>query len=117
MVSGTARVLDSALEEARDDEFFVIVEADGEPIGFAYAVTQCDFFTTEPHAHLSEIVVTREGEGAGRALMAAVEEWAFARGDRYVSLNVLDGNMRASEFYLRGGYEIETRKLIKRKAR
>jgi GNAT superfamily N-acetyltransferase len=113
LVDGTIRVLERALAAGQPDELFLIAEDAGEPIGFAYAVTQHDFFSGEPHAHLSEIVSVREGAGVGTVLLAAVERWAFARGDRYVSLNVLDRNARAGRFYERSGYEIETRKLIK----
>jgi GNAT superfamily N-acetyltransferase len=113
LIDGTVRVLREAVTAERPGEFVAVALAGGERAGFAYAVTVADFFTEQPHAHLSEIVSTREGIGVGRALLAEVERWAFARGSRYVSLNVLAGNDRASKFYAASGYAAETRTMIK----
>lgn len=115
MIDGTIRVLDRALTVPRDGELVIVAEADAQPAGFAYAVTDDDFFTGRPHVHLSEIVSVRERLGVGRALMAQIERWAFDRGSRYISLNVLDANDGAVAFYRTLGYDVETRKMIKLK--
>ncbi len=75
--------------------------------------TEIDFFTGAPHAHISEIAVVRDGLGAGRALISAAEDWASARGSRYVSLHVTAKNARARTLYERLGYELEHSRLTK----
>ena len=66
VVEGTARVLRGALR-APDPEAVVLIAEDerGGRTGFAYAVTERDFFTRERYAHVSEIAVAHSGEGAG----------------------------------------------------
>jgi GNAT superfamily N-acetyltransferase len=115
VIDGTRRVLREALHAARTDEVFLIAEDDrGERGGFAYAVTQRDFFTDEPYAHISEIATVQSGDGTGTRLMDAVETWARERGYRFISLNVLDDNARARRLYARRGYEDGHRHLVKR---
>jgi len=113
VVSGTERTLQDAVREMRDDRA-VFVAVDGDAFaGFVFVVTETDFFTGDPHAHISEIAVVRDGLGAGRALMAAAESWAAARGSRYVSLHVTAKNARARALYERFGYELEHSRLTK----
>jgi GNAT superfamily N-acetyltransferase len=114
VIAGTARVLAHALRAPRVGELFLIAESDGERAGFVYAVTERDFFTTEPYVHVSELAVARSGAGVGAALMAAVEAWARERGSRFVSLNVVDANTGAQRFYERRGYAIGHRHYVRR---
>ena len=90
--------------------------ADGAtPLGFVHLITQTDYFTGEPHGHVSILVVSPEGEGRGigRALLAASEAWARERGYALLSLNVFEGNRRARALYDRAGYTPETIKMVK----
>jgi ribosomal protein S18 acetylase RimI-like enzyme len=115
VIEGTARVLRAALRARREDELLLIAEDElGERAGFAYAVTQRDFFTNERYAHVSEIAVAGSGRGVGAALMDGVEAWSRARGYRIVSLNVVDGNAPAQRFYESHGYRIGHRHYVKR---
>lgn len=124
VVAGTARQLAAALDNAtrseaknngtvRDAAVLIAVGSTGERVGFAYLVTHEDFFTGEPHAHLSEIATVTDRSGAGSALMNACEEWARERGFRYLSLNVNDANESARRFYARRAYVPEYRHLVK----
>jgi GNAT superfamily N-acetyltransferase len=106
VIAGTTRVLRDAILAPRAGDVLLIAEDDeGTRAGFVYAVTERDFFTTEPYLHVSEIAVARSDAGAGTALMEAVERWARERGYRFVTLNVVEQNVAAQRFYARRGYE------------
>jgi ribosomal protein S18 acetylase RimI-like enzyme len=87
----------------------------GRPLGFAHVKTFNDYFTEEPHGHVSDLVVAAgaEGRGAGSALMAAAEDWSRARGYRLLTLNVFDDNRRARSLYDRLGYRPDTMRMVK----
>jgi GNAT superfamily N-acetyltransferase len=114
VVAGTACQLAAAFAAGRaDDVIFVALDAQGERVGFAYVVTHHDFFTGEPHGHISEIATVVDGTGVGSALMDAAEAWSRERGFRYLSLNVNDANAGARRFYERRAYVPEYRHLVK----
>lgn len=50
---------------------------------------------------------SRRGEGLGRRLMGAAEDWLKARGVRKLELMIRNGNAAAAGFYRRIGYEEE----------
>jgi GNAT superfamily N-acetyltransferase len=115
VIVGTSRVLREAIEDPRPGNLVLVAEDEaGVRAGFVYAVTERDFFTGEPYAHVSEIAAARSGEGIGARLMEAVEAWAAARGYRLVTLNVVEGNRPAYRFYERLGYAAGHRHLVKR---
>jgi GNAT superfamily N-acetyltransferase len=82
----------------------------GGVAGFAYAESSVDYFTREKHGHLAIIAVhaDAEGSGIGRKLLHAVEDWAMARGYRFITLNVFAENERARRVYERAGYSQDT---------
>ncbi|HEY2797815.1 MAG TPA: GNAT family N-acetyltransferase [Thermoanaerobaculia bacterium] len=90
-------------------------EASGRPLGFAHVKTFADYFTAEPHGHVSDLVVAAdsEGRGVGGALLAAAEAWSRARGHRLLTLNVFDENDRARRLYDRIGYRPDTLRMVK----
>jgi len=51
-----------------------------------------------------------EGQGIGRALLAAAEQWGRAQGCRRLTLSVFHENQRARELYVKQGWrpELET---------
>ncbi len=115
VIAGTARVLCAALRSRPASDLLLVAEADdGERVGFAYAVTMADFFTGEPYLHVSEIAVTRSGDGTGARLMSECEAWARERGYRFVTLNVVEENVAARRFYERLGYGPGHRHYVKR---
>ncbi len=104
-----ARLPDDSHAEAQSaeaDQALVIAEVDGRPAGCAYLVTLIDFFTQQPHAHLSVLAVTAEaeGKGVGSALLDYAEAWARARGSARLTLNALVTNHRARAIYERRGF-------------
>ena len=115
VIVGTSRVLREAIEDPRPGNLVLVAEDEaGVRAGFVYAVTERDFFTGEPYAHVSEIAAARSGEGIGARLMEAVEAWAAARGYHLVTLNVVENNQPAYRFYERLGYGPGHRHLVKR---
>jgi ribosomal protein S18 acetylase RimI-like enzyme len=115
VIGGTARVLRRALHDPEPGEVLLVAhDAAGARAGFLYAVTEHDFFTTEPYLHVSEIAVATSGTGAGARLMEAAEACARERGYRIVTLNVVDENQAAQRFYQRQGYAIGHHHYVKR---
>ena len=104
------RALERALAALPPDATLLVAELDAEPVGVAYAETAADYFTGERHGHLAILAVAEagEGRGVGRALLAAGEGWAAARGYRFVTLNVFAANARARRLYERAGYAPDT---------
>ena len=114
------RALERAFADTPPDALLLVAEsAQLGPIGVAYAETQTDYFTHERHGHLAILIVAEsgEGQGAGRALIAACEAWAVSRGYRYVTLNVFAANERARAVYERAGYAPDTVRYAKTLAR
>ncbi len=68
-----------------------------------------DYFTDETHGHVSILAVAREaeGQGIGRALVKAAEEWGRGQGFRRLTLTVFATNHRAKELYEREGWHPE----------
>ncbi|MDQ3692298.1 MAG: GNAT family N-acetyltransferase [Chloroflexota bacterium] len=116
ITAGTRRHFDEALQGQRETEVMLIAEETaGSRLGFLYAVSTTDFFTGEPHGHISDIVVAPAAEGRGVAmlLLHAAEAWARERGFRTFTLHVFPANTRAERLYARLGYELDVLRLRK----
>lgn len=102
--------------EAHPTETVVIVALNeqGERIGLA-SVTSNEHFTGQPQAYIGELASTEgaEGQGVGRTLVAACEEWARANGYSLITLTTGAGNERALGFYRHLGYVDEDITLTK----
>jgi GNAT superfamily N-acetyltransferase len=59
------------------------------------------------------VAAAAEGRGVARALLAATEAWAAARGYRFVTLNVFAANTHARRVYERAGYVEDAIRYIK----
>jgi len=88
---------------------------DGRRLGYIHLRPGKDGVTDEPCGYISLLATTKEAEGSGVAtrLMAAAEDWARERGYRLLSLDVFADNRRAVDFYRRGGFKTETRRMVK----
>jgi GNAT superfamily N-acetyltransferase len=88
---------------------------DGRRLGYIHLRPGNDGVTDEPCGYISLLATTKEAEGSGVAtrLMAAAEDWARGRGYRLLSLDVFADNRRAVDFYRRGGFKTETRRMVK----
>lgn len=116
-----ADALNQALDNLAEDAALLVAELNDKPgiAGVAFILTYTDYFTLERHGHISILSVAEsaEGQGVGRALLDAVDEWAKSLGYRFVTLNVFGDNKRARAVYERAGYEIDSIKYAKRLAR
>lgn len=81
-------------------------------VGILLLETRRDYFTDEPHGHVAILAVAREaeGQGLGKLLLGAAEDWGQAQKFRRLTLSVFADNRRAREFYSRQGWrpELET---------
>lgn len=86
-----------AEDEARPVGWVMVYESEGKPYVIAEERRQ---------AAICELYVDQSarGKGAGRALLAACEDWARARGIAVIHIGHLSGNTRAAEVYEKAGY-------------
>lgn len=99
----------------KNAQTLVAWSGDGRRLGYVHMRPGKDGVTDEPCGYVSLLAVDKEAEGSGVAtkLMAATEEWARARGYRFLSLDVFADNRRAVDFYKRGGFGSETLRMVK----
>jgi ribosomal protein S18 acetylase RimI-like enzyme len=108
-------VMRRALTHPAPDEVLLVAEEHQTVLGFIHLKTVTDYYSQQPIAHVSDVVVdaAAEGRGVGKGLMSAAEQWARAQGYRLIQLNVLVDNSRARSMYERLGYSAEWLKYIK----
>ncbi|MEP6594424.1 MAG: GNAT family N-acetyltransferase [Ginsengibacter sp.] len=84
-------------------------------LGFIHLQTGADYYNSQKHGHIADIIVTPETEGCGigRALMEKAEDWARAEGFRWLTLSVFAQNLKAREVYKRFGYGEDIMKYVK----
>lgn len=77
--------------------------------------TAIDQVSGEHYAHIFLIFVRPEHrrQGIGQGLMQMAEDWAKARGDRQIGLQVFIGNQPALNLYRRLGYNSQSLSMIK----
>ena len=98
------------------DACVLVADDDGRIVGFVHLQTEVDYYSNRPIGHVADLAVNPEAEGRGvaRALMAAAEDWARARGHAWLDLNVGPGNERARTLYERLGFAVEWTRYVKR---
>lgn len=86
--------------------FALIARLDGEPVGLATCFMGFSTFAAQPlvNVHDVSVVPGHRGKGVARALFAAIEAEARARGACKITLEVLSGNHRAKQLYASLGY-------------
>jgi GNAT superfamily N-acetyltransferase len=113
-ISGRERqaLADAMALPARDSALLVADDPHRGIMGILLLESRRDYFTSEIHGHVAILVVAHEaeGQGLGRSLLKAAEDWALAQGYRRLTLTVFTDNLRAKEFYIRQGWrpELET---------
>ncbi len=101
---------------SEQDAAWLAVTNDGEPVGFAAGHMTWVFELDAPVAELTALVVSSANRrmGAGRALVAAFEEWCAAAGCVRASVSSAFRRLDAHAFYEQLGYEQLARKFEKR---
>jgi GNAT superfamily N-acetyltransferase len=88
---------------AQDGACLLLAVSGHESIGYLLGFRHLTFYANGPVGWVEEVVVRDEdrGQGIGRVLMDAFEQWAAAQGCALVAL----ATRRAAPFYLALGYE------------
>ena len=86
--------------------FVLLARLEGELVGIANCFTGFSTFAARPLVNIHDMAVApaHRGKGIARALFAAIEGEARARGACKITLEVLSGNQRAKELYASLGY-------------
>jgi GNAT superfamily N-acetyltransferase len=89
----------------RPAQQILIAEQEGQVVGWVHAAL-ADFVDVDPYVLVAGLVVDAGARrsGAGRLLMAAVEDWARAQGVGTVRLTSSSTRVGAHRFYERIGY-------------
>jgi GNAT superfamily N-acetyltransferase len=107
------RALADAIERLAPDSALLVARHPALGlVGVLLLESRRDYFTDVVHGHVSTLAVAQEaeGQGVGRALLAAAEAWGRERGYPRLTLAVFTENLRARELYGRQGWrsELET---------
>ena len=94
----------------------LICRRGGEPVGFALYFFTYSTFMGKPTLYLEDLFVVpaARGEGAGRALLAALARLAVRRGCGRMEWTVLDWNRPAIRFYERLGAHLRKEWILTR---
>lgn len=116
MNSVDKKILSNVLSENPAESVIFVAEDEIEiPLGFIHLKTSDDYYNTEKHGHISDIIVAPEGEGrgVGKTLMRAGEDWARDQGFKWLTLSVFPRNERARKLYEKLGYGEDIIKYVK----
>jgi ribosomal protein S18 acetylase RimI-like enzyme len=110
----------SFLEQAMNEPepgsaIFVAEDEQGAFAGFIHLQTQTDYFSGEKQGYISDLAVDPklEGQGIGRLLLEAAEDWTRSNGYPLLTLYVFAGNTRARQIYEKHGFREEVIKYVK----
>lgn len=85
------------------------------PIACLWVGNAIDQVTGDRHAHIFLLYVAPEHrrKGVAKALMKYLEQWAIARGDRQIGLQVFLTNSNALNLYQQLGYQTQSLWMVK----
>jgi ribosomal protein S18 acetylase RimI-like enzyme len=85
------------------------------PIACLWAGTAIDQRSGDRHAHIFLLYVDpkHRRQGIGAALMQQAEDWAIARGDHQIGLQVFQSNRPALTLYQHLGYQVQSLWMVK----
>jgi ribosomal protein S18 acetylase RimI-like enzyme len=85
------------------------------PIACLWVGNSIDQVRGDRHAHIFLLYVVNEHRrrGIGKALIQYVENWAMARGDRQIGLQVFKSNQPALNLYNQLGYQTQSLWMVK----
>ena len=115
MLAAMERFLLESLQAPLEKGMMVVAErSDGARLGVV-SVARHENFTGERQAYLGELAVVEEaeGQGVGRLLVEAAEQWARDSGHALLVLDTGAANVRARDFYTHRGYQEESVRLVK----
>jgi ribosomal protein S18 acetylase RimI-like enzyme len=95
----------AALKARPDFQAFLAYQG-GEAVGLLNSFLGFSTFAAKPLLNLHDISVSSSarGQGVGQALIAAAEAFAMEQGCCKLTLEVLEGNMRAQGAYIKAGF-------------
>lgn len=108
--------LQQALQQlVPDSAIFVAQDEDGTLAGFIHLEIQTDYFNNSKSGYISDLAVDKsfEGQGVGRVLLEAAEEWTRTQGCQLLTLYVFAGNLHPRQAYERYGFKQEVIKYVK----
>jgi ribosomal protein S18 acetylase RimI-like enzyme len=102
-------------QPAPDSDIFVAEDENGALAGFIHLQTGTDYFRDENYGYISDLAVDRafEGQGIGRLLLEAAQDWARQKSYRMLALYVFAGNLHAQHVYEKNGFKPEVIKYVK----
>jgi ribosomal protein S18 acetylase RimI-like enzyme len=91
------------------------LNSSSSPVACLWVGNAIDQVSGDRHAHIFLLYVVPEHRrrGIGKALMQYVENWAMARGDRQIGLQVFQSNQPALNLYNQLGYQTQSLWMLK----
>jgi ribosomal protein S18 acetylase RimI-like enzyme len=102
-------------EELRRDQEITSPSSPSSPIACLWVGNAIDQVQGTRHAHIFLLYVVPEHRqrGIGTSLMRYVEDWARARGDHQIGLQVFQSNTAALNLYNQLGYQTQSLWMVK----
>jgi GNAT superfamily N-acetyltransferase len=116
MIEVDTRILiDKLTNQPAGTAIFIARDSKNVPLGFIHLQPGSDYYNSEKHGHISDIIVAPEGEGKGigTLLIEKAEEWARSQGYQWLTLSVFAQNLRAKVVDERLGYGQDIIKYVK----
>lgn len=109
------KVIGAALRaDARAHTVLVAAKGSHEIAGFIHLRAARDYYTERETGHVADLVVaaTHEGQGVGRRLLTAAQQWALERGYEWLTISVFEGNQRAAQLYEAIGFRRDILQMV-----